>query len=302
MYGAGSGVIRLSFCVLTFMALLPRQLLAHGSNQRCDSLARAFEEAPVIDRELIVRDPATQNWDDPVFKSMEASVQKSLRYFDQVLWSPGSMRLDEGSFKQEFSRWMDESHRLSNYSKGAYHAALLPGVRRDRGRYAAWIPKSRRAGAVAYFDRVASESGIGPMIEGALPVRGISDQDQPANFRDGRHLYPHPSAVGAYVDLAAGYLFRIRALIKRGDAARARSLIGHYYHVLVNAHPYENVNNSLFANQMVHLLRLTGHPGVSHGDLDHLLMRMSSEQVDLFWPRVLEGKVKNAAGCGIQIK
>ncbi|NDG84388.1 MAG: hypothetical protein EBX52_05030 [Proteobacteria bacterium] len=284
------------------MVLLLASEQVHAAANPCSRLASPLRTARGVDRNLIVRDPSTQNWEDPVFKSMEASVQKSLSYFDRVLWAPGSLRLDEESFKKEFARWMDEAHRLANYSKGSYHAALHPGVRRDRAHYVVWNPKSRRTEAVIYFNKIAKDLGIGPMTEGALPIRDLEETDWPSNSPAGVHRYPEPGAVQAYINLASEYLYRIRALIQKGDLDSARALIGHYYHVLVNAHPYENVNNSLFANQMIYLLKLTGHPGVAHGDLDHLLMRMTSEQVEVFWPKVLQGRVKNATAYGITVK
>ena len=79
----------------------------------------------------------------------------------------------------------------------------------------------------------------------------------------------------------------------------ARQEIGQYYHVMVNARPYDQVNNSVFFNQTNYLLKLTGHIGISTGDLDHVMMRMSSSQMQAFWPHVLAGEVPNAKALGI---
>jgi hypothetical protein len=163
------------------------------------------------------------------------------------------------------------------------------------------FPSSRRPNAAVYREKLDAELGIGKMPEGGLPIRGIKQADWPKNGAGGTHRYPPGTSMQAYSDVAADHLYSIRKLIADGKMTEAQTEIGQYYHVMVNARPYDQINNSLFANQTNYLLKLTGHPGVEQGHLDHVLMRMSSEQVDQFWPKVLKGEVKNANAYGIDL-
>jgi hypothetical protein len=116
------------------------------------------------------------------------------------------------------------------------------------------------------------------------------------------HFYPPGKHLQVYFDQAADHLFQAKKMISEGKTLEAQKEIGRYYHVMVNARPYDQINNSVFMNQTNYLLKLTGHPGISQGELDHLFMRLNSKQVDQIWPQVLEGKVPSASGYGLKPK
>lgn len=254
-----------------------------------------------IEGRLMVRDPASQDWNHPAFKSMQAGAQESVKHFDQFVWDEKSMAMSKTEFRKAYSSALDENHVLANYESkpGQFHAEY-PGVRRDDARFMEF-PSSRRPNAAVYREKLDAELGIGKMPEGGLPIRGIKQADWPKNGAGGTHRYPPGTSMQAYSDVAADHLYSIRKLIADGKMTEAQTEIGQYYHVMVNARPYDQINNSLFANQTNYLLKLTGHPGVEQGHLDHVLMRMSSEQVDQFWPKVLKGEVKNANAYGIDL-
>ncbi len=262
----------------------------------------AREAALRLDERQIVRDPATQDWNLGAFHSMREGISKSLSYFDERLWNMQTLVLDQKGFRIEFEKILNQAHVESNYvlEIGVRHSDF-PGVRRDKIGIFLARPKSYRGEAPAYYHWVNYNLHLGEMIEGKLPIRGLPRWAWPKNHKAGTHTYPHESYLKAYFDLGADHLYEIRNLIQRGEMTEAREKIGHYYHVMLNARPYDQINNSLFANQANYLLKLTGHPGFSQGHLDHLFMRMSSEQIDRLWPKVLSGEVKNAHHYGLDI-
>jgi hypothetical protein len=259
-------------------------------------------EALRLDDRQIVRDPATQDWNLKAFHSMRDGISRSLSYFDERLWSLNTLRLQKKDFRIEFEKILNQAHVESNYwmEVGVRHSEY-PGIRRDKIDIFLARPKSFRGEAPAYLQWVNDEFHLGEMIQGQLPIRGLPRSAWPRNYRSGVHTYPHEAYLKTYYELGADHLYEIRNLIQRGEMTEAREKIGHYYHVMLNARPYDQINNSLFSNQANYLLRLTGHPGFSQGHLDHLFMRMSSDQIDRFWPKVLSGEVKNARHYGFDI-
>ena len=243
----------------------------------------------------IVRNPKGQDWNRDDYISMRNQARESNQYFDQELWKKEVMEIDKTRFRSEFEKIVNESHKRSNYFKDGKQYVQNPGEIRFKGS----LSNPTRASAVDYYNKLNNDHGIGKMVEGKLPIRGLNEKDWPGNLSGGTHFYPEGRSMHAYYDLGSDYLYDIRELIKKNQMAEAQNKIGHYYHVMLNARPYNNINNSLFANQANYLLKLSGHPGFSQGHLDHVMMRMSSDQVDRFWPKVLKGDVKNANDYGI---
>ncbi len=212
--------------------------------------------------------------------------------------------MSKREFEADYEKMMYDHHRGSIYlnsKKGGLHSDNPGVVDHRKG-----IPVSTRPNAVAYYNQLASEYKLGSMVEGKMPIRGLDINDWPTNNFNtgtervmGAHIYPAGNSMKAYFKLGADYLYDIRSLIQQGKNVEAQQKIGHYYHVMLNARPYDQINNSIFANQANYLLKLTGHKGIQQGHLDHVMMRMSSDQIDKFWPHVLNGKVKNANHYGI---
>lgn len=233
--------------------------------------------------------------------AMEKYIKKmnaALMYFDRVYLS-ASINFDRASFIDSYSHtYIRQMHRLA-----AYKLSPLGLIGKTRPP----IPLPRyRPWAHLYAEKVTEKFGMGPIVTGPMQIKGIPSKFLPRNYPAPASLHVYPGGVGAfkaYLRLAADILFTIRESIEKHDSPEIIAQeIGRFYHVAVNARPFGNINNSLFMTQVNFLLRLIGHRGMLHGDIDHLFMRLDTHQAELMWPLVLADKVPTAKELGIDHK
>lgn len=159
------------------------------------------------------------------------------------------------------------------YKTSAYDSqGISPGKTRDiHLNYS-----SSRPGAQKYAEKIADllrkEKNI---PSGLVRVPGVKVSAQPVNVF-AQHLYPSGKSLDEYFEQGAALLNKINAtpLGARGVVDD----IAQYYYTMINARPYEQINNSIFMNQVNSMLEVHGFGGMSHGYMDHLAHRLSFDQ------------------------
>jgi hypothetical protein len=258
----------------------------------------------------------TDNGGKPLGGAYVTRTERARQYFADFIWDgDGAGNIPVVLSGSTLKTITQQMHRINDYKSGD------PGVVHD------YHKMSRRPKALEYSERVIKrypELGIAALPDGRLRIKGIPDAAQPINInRDptdptttfdvetrkllaanprfagaGGHIYPNDTA--PYFARGAEILAQIKYGIVNGQSASSlHTLIGDYYHVMVNARPFANVNQTIFMNQVNYLLRLTGHDGLLQGHLDHLFMRLDSDQAQLVWKEVLKGSFPTAPDLGV---
>lgn len=274
-----------------------RRLNPSGSHtaldiQRNNIRQNGYSEDP----HLIVRNSQAFPRQDYLLASHNA-----LRYFDEAFWR------DSRSFTpQSFTEMNAEMHQLSNYNNsfGQPHSAE-PGALRPAECYNfRWLAHDYTNMVLKHFNlnpAPIKESTAGGLVQ----IRGIPTEHLPLNFRYMDlvgHAYPHGSSLPHYYKEGAKILSKIKGKLQAGNSGpEVWGQIGDYYHLMVNARPYDQINNSLFMNQANYLLRLSGHPGISHHWIDHIFTRIPQETARLLWPKILNKEVPKPEFFGITI-
>ena len=90
------------------------------------------------------------------------------------------------------------------------------------------------------------------------------------------HHYPNPKYIHQYLSMLKKILQKITGYTDCSGNILLSS-IALYYQYAINTHLFENINQSLFANQMNALLQLFGYNPIEHGILDFVAMRLQPE-------------------------
>jgi len=96
------------------------------------------------------------------------------------------------------------------------------------------------------------------------------------NEKEVSHYYPHPVFLHQYLEIMKEKLEEIISDINTSDE-KLLSTIALYYQYGINTHMFENINQSLFANQVNALLQVFGFKPINHGILDFVAMRLQPE-------------------------
>ena len=200
--------------------------------------------------------------------------------------------------QSNFVRLIQEQHKILNY-KSPY-----PGLIRPNQKVFA-----TRASAADYTNAIFrryQHLDLGEAPDGKINIDGIPNNSQPTSINSGHEigLHIYPDSLNPYFQKGSQLFEKILIGIqKKEDPKKIQELIGMYYHVMVNARPFYQTNNSLFMNQVNVLLKRTGHSGFrNHGDLDHLFMRVNSQQAQKLWLEALKGNFPTSQDFGITIK
>lgn len=88
------------------------------------------------------------------------------------------------------------------------------------------------------------------------------------------HYYPDPKYFDQYLEIMKNMLKRF--ILKTEGAADKEILviIANYYQYAINMHLFEDINQSLFANQVNAMLKQIGLRPIGHGILDFVAMRL----------------------------
>jgi hypothetical protein len=222
--------------------------------------------------------------------------QQAVHYFDDWFWKNSG---------DSFTTATNHMHRLSVYKNSRFTGVTktpeqYAGIIRPTG-----IANSTRPEAYRYAEEIAKRFNLGKVKSGSLLIHpSIPIEISPANNllgSLGHHMYPDGNYLKKYYEVAGQELNSIRTQIKGKDydIQAVRAQIGRYYQVMANTRPYENVNNAMFMNQVNYLLRLTGHPGIPHGSLDHLMVRLDHHQAEIVWDAALQGRLPTDRQLGI---
>lgn len=84
------------------------------------------------------------------------------------------------------------------------------------------------------------------------------------------HYYPDPIFLFQYLTVMEKML---QETLTAPNAEKLLSKIALYYQYAINTHMFENINQSLFANQANALLQVFGYKPINHGILDFVAMR-----------------------------
>ncbi len=91
------------------------------------------------------------------------------------------------------------------------------------------------------------------------------------------HSLPRAEHVPIYVKRAGEIMNEIRSQ-QALSLPNLSTLLGKYFHVLINAHPFYYGNNSLFLAQINYVLLERGFSGIPHGGLDYLALITSTNE------------------------
>lgn len=110
-----------------------------------------------------------------------------------------------------------------------------------------------------------------------IKLQEISSSALPVNV-EASHIYP----AGIYMDEYLRQMYRTAAeaveLIKYNAPQKMiLGKIAEHYQYAANARPFEQINNSLFMNEVNTLLKKAGMKSIPHGILDHAAQRLQSE-------------------------
>ncbi len=203
--------------------------------------------------------------------------------------------IDDGIYTQSVENYMEtmnEAHRISHSGvdrQHAYYERLHPNQYPDGCRIDAGVIKNnsyspvngryREAKALEPFANAHGDSfRVGEDSYVELP--GISRKNLPHNGihnYNGRptwgHRYPSGTAQKEYFTQMHRTAQEAMDLIKQGASEQAiLSKLAEHYQYAANARPYDNINNSLFMNELNTLLNKAGLKTIPHGDLDFAAM------------------------------
>jgi hypothetical protein len=219
----------------------------------------------------------------------------------RVLFSNWLQRVMEGDERitvQMFTEMNNKMHQISHYEG----KSGTPGRVRS-GEHLHVNRSEARAYVQKVFEEHGQKLGLGEVPNGRIAITGIEENKQPISIHEewanGYHQYPRGDDLGVYFARGAEILQQIVLEMKgTGERAKIRDLIGQYYHVMVNARPYDSVNNSMYMNQVNFLLTLNKFAPLTHGDLDHLFHRVNSEQAAKLWRLAVDNQLPNSVKLG----
>lgn len=206
-------------------------------------------------------------------------------FFIKSLGKPGELT------PQQFEAMNLEMHRIATTGKdgkhlGYYGKEAQPGQIRSSSQL-----YSARAEAQAYAIQMAKKYGLKSSEDspnGRVTIDGIDQDSQPGNIGRG-HYYPS-NQLQSYFAQGARLFNRLKVMPPRSSTHFVHAL-SDYYHLMVNARPFQHVNNSIFMTQVNVFLRSRGHSGVSHGFIDHLAHRFGYKEFRTLFRAHLEGKL-----------
>ena len=110
-----------------------------------------------------------------------------------------------------------------------------------------------------------------------VKLNGISPSGLPANS-ESTHLYPTADYLDEYfVQMYRTSKEAINLINNNANKKLIIDKIAEHYQYAVNARPFEQINNSLFMNEVNTLLKKAGMQTIPHGILDHAAQRLQPQ-------------------------
>jgi len=123
-------------------------------------------------------------------------------------------------------------------------------------------------------------------------VHGVQSQGRiRIERKDIFFFYPDSTVLPQYLNKAEELLRSLQKSSPIDDAVKKREFLGtlaHYYQLLVVAHPFPRVNNSVFMAQVNYLLITHGLRGLPHGYLDLAAFVLSTKQFQDYFIQQVE--------------
>lgn len=179
--------------------------------------------------------------------------------------------LNDRSFRS-LRKWLIRLHRKQSYF--GEKAQILRERRVSRGEHTQVVIGSILSLAQKYNDSYTNKGT--QMIH--LP--GIDPNSYPMDkWKNNQviHFYPDPKYFDQYLKIMKSKLEQFVLKMDRKVDQGILEIIASYYQYGVNMHMFENVNQSLFANQANAMLKLLGLKPIEHGIIDFVAMRLQPE-------------------------
>ncbi|OGY06972.1 MAG: hypothetical protein A3D24_01470 [Candidatus Blackburnbacteria bacterium RIFCSPHIGHO2_02_FULL_39_13] len=188
--------------------------------------------------------------------------------------------LDSGEFNEDFLLWLQKLHKLQAY-KGE-GGKFSRGVAISEGSHTNIVKNEVMPIAQKYSDPYSIKTDL---QSPRLP--GISDSALPTDQWTSRgivvHYYPDTRYNFQYSKQMRTTLEQIGEALPKGATEDTISLISQYYQYGINSRMFEQVNQTLFANQVNAMLQRLGLNPVEHGILDFVAMRLQPENFNKYF-------------------
>lgn len=179
--------------------------------------------------------------------------------------------LDNRSFKN-LKQWLIKLHHKQSYfgSKGQ----ILGKRRISQGEHTQIVMNSVISLAQKYNDPYINK-GTQVVHLPKIDLKGCP-MDKWENNQV-IHYYPDPKYFDQYLKAMKSNLEQFVLRKNHKVDKKTLSIIANYYQYGVNMHMFENINQSLFANQANAMLKLLGLKPIEHGIIDFMTMRLQPE-------------------------
>ena len=171
---------------------------------------------------------------------------------------------------KDYKTWLKTLHRKQIYNKneiGTITRRRFALIIHSRIVLNAVIPLT-----VKYHDPYTNK-GVQIIYLPKVDKEGLP-KDIWENEKEVFHYYPDPKFLNQYLEVMQEKLQDIITSNSEISDHKLLSSIASYYQYGINTHMFENINQSLFANQMNALLQVFGYNPINHGILDFVAMRL----------------------------
>ncbi|MBP3925387.1 LysM peptidoglycan-binding domain-containing protein [bacterium] len=212
-------------------------------------------------------------------------------YLDNAITS-GAYTRDAKSYIDTINQMHDISYRGASGSDFWYNETkkIRPGVPR-RGNA---TPINTRRNSALEMEKIAKQYGdpyrlskeyhkvkLKNIPEEGLPMDNIPREmvDGKWRYGEGSHAYPDGTHLTSYYEQMHRTSKEAIALIESGTASEKQILekLAEHYQYAANARPYDQINNSLFMNELNTLLSKAGMKNIPNGNLDFAAMHLQPE-------------------------
>lgn len=171
-----------------------------------------------------------------------------------------------------FKAWLIKLQREQVYS--GIEGKLLRNIRVSQGEHSRIVVDAVLPLAAKYHDPYTNK-GTQIVYLPNIDQKGLP-MDKWINEKEVIHYYPDPKFLNQYLQVMKENLEEITSISNTSDKGLL-SKIALYYQYGINTHMFENINQSLFANQMNTLLQVFGFKPINHGILDFAAMRLQPD-------------------------
>ena len=229
-----------------------------------DSENNLSQEVQAFDREMdfdLVRNPAQRQ--SGSFFPYRLAYRQAEQYFRDIIENKNSPWT-----VNKYLQTCTKMHRIM-FSGNWYSKQSLMGKVKGGGLRRRTVPRSGRPYVSDYALAIGGKHQLN-CKKGAVAIKRVK-QNLPENTEQGEHRYP--SGHKDLIPYFRSAVISLNAFMNTSNRDRKLRRLSDFYHTMINARPYTQVNQSLFMNQVNVLLQSIALPPVHHGHLDHLAHR-----------------------------